>query len=149
MWGKLAKIMSKVPLMVFVATIIVASSMMLTVPGANALTQRNFMYGFDDNHRTARLGGTNVCGDHMCAPGEWSSLQNALNNAQRGNQAGWTAKSTTANSTTTNSTTTAPQTQTSTTGASSAVCSSIESMLNNAGVANKIVMQVMTDLGCS
>ncbi len=49
---------------IFVTTITVAS-----FPVATALTQRT---NFDDNHYTfIYLGGPKVCGDHLCAPGEW------------------------------------------------------------------------------
>ena len=156
MWGKIAKNMSKLPIMVFVATILVASFVMLTVPAANALTQRNFQYGFDDNHRTARLGGTNVCGDHLCAPGEWDQLVTELNNAQFGQQALRNVNSTTP-APTTPVTTPAPVNETAITsaasvptpGTSNAVCNSIENMLSTAGVTDSITTKVMADLGCS
>jgi hypothetical protein len=157
MWEKVAKVMSKLPLMVFIAAILVGSFVVLNMPMANALTKRDCSYVPCYNNPTARLGNTNVCGDHMCAPGEWDKLQTALTTAQRGQQVGWTAKhpvtttsNATAPTTTTNATAQAYPTPTPpTTGASSAVCDSIQSMLNSAGVSNSVTTKVMTDLGCS
>ena len=148
MWVKIAKIMSKLPIMVFVATILVASSVMLTMPAANALMTRNYYY-INDNPITARTGNTAVCGNHICAPGEWDKLVTSLSNAQRGQQAGWTAAHTA--TTTSNATTPTypPTPSTPSTGVSSAVCNSIQNMLTSAGVSDKVVTQVMTDLGCS
>ena len=154
MWGKIAKNMSKLPMMVFVATLLVASFVMLTVPAANALQTRNYYYT-PDNPITARTGNTAVCGDHMCAPGEWDKLVTSLSSAQRGQQAGWTAKSTTTTPSNTVSTTNAtaptypPTPSTPSTGASTAACNSIENMLNTAGVSDAITTKVMSDLGCS
>jgi len=155
MWEKIAKIMSKLPVMVFVAAILVASFVVMTVPAANALMNRNYYY-LNDNPITARTGNTAVCGDHICAPGEWDKLITSLSSAQRGNQAGWTAKSTTttpANSAPTTSNATAPTypptPSTPSSSVSPAVCNSIENMLTTAGVSDSVVSQVMTDLGCS
>ena len=145
--------MSKLPIMVFVAAILVASFVVLTVPAANALMTRNYYY-VNDQPLTARLGNHDVCGDHLCAPGEWDKLISSLSNAQRGNQAGWTAKSTTtapANAPPTNATTpTSPPTPSKpSTSVSPAACSSILTLLNNAAVSDKVTTQVMNDLGCS
>ena len=154
MWGKIVKIMSKLPIMVFVTAILVASFVILTVPAANALMNRNYYY-INDNPITARTGNTAVCGDHICAPGEWDKLITSLSTAQRGNQAGWTAKSTAttpANSApTTNATAPVypPTPSTPSNNVSPAVCNSIQNMLNTAGVSDKVTTQVMTDLGCS
>ncbi|MBI3639284.1 MAG: hypothetical protein HY223_03115 [Thaumarchaeota archaeon] len=51
-----------------------------TMPSANALTSRN---SFNDNHYTALYpGGPRICGDHICAPGEYDKYLQTLNNAQ-------------------------------------------------------------------
>ncbi len=51
-----------------------------TLPVASALTSRN---SFNDNHYTALYsGGPRICGDHMCAPGEYDKMQEALAQAQ-------------------------------------------------------------------
>lgn len=50
------------------------------IPSSNALIQRD--YYLNDNPITASTGNTKVCGDHLCVPGEWKKLQDALNAAQ-------------------------------------------------------------------
>jgi len=51
-----------------------------TMHAASALTSRN---SFNDNHCTARFScGPKICGDHMCAPGEYDKMQQALAQAQ-------------------------------------------------------------------
>jgi len=136
--------------MLFIAAVLVGSFVILAIPTANALTKRDCSSGYVPCYSdpTARLGNTAICGDHMCAPGEWDKLITALTAAQRSQQAGWTAAHTaTKNS---NATATYPPTpSTPVTSVSPAVCNSIESMLTSAGVSDSIVTQVMTDLGCS
>ena len=131
-------------LLLFTISILLTSFSVMVIPQANALTINTW----DDSHTTARFGNSKVCGDHMCAPGEWDKLITALTAAQRSQQAGWTAAHTaTKNS---NATATYPPTpSTPVTSVSPAVCNSIESMLTSAGVSDSIVTQVMTDLGCS
>ena len=51
------------------------------VPAASALTKRDYYY-LNDQHLTARFGNTAVCGNHMCAPGEYTSMQQKINSAQ-------------------------------------------------------------------
>lgn len=65
-----------------------------TISPANALIKRDYTY-LNDNHLTARYGETAVCGDHLCAPGEWDKLQQALTAAQLGSQGGRNAKAVT------------------------------------------------------
>ncbi|MGI0074249.1 MAG: hypothetical protein ACREA3_10610 [Nitrosotalea sp.] len=136
--------MSKLPVMVFIAAILIASVVVLTVPAANALTPRNWSYGYNDNHITVRYGNTLICGDHMCAPGEWDKLQAALTAAQLGHQGGRTTTTTTSNSTTS----AAPTATTQPTTAPSNVCNTINNMLTSAGVSASVVSKVMSDLGC-
>ena len=59
-------------------------STFVETPSANALTKRDFYY-LNDQHLTARFGDTTVCGDHICAPGEFTKMQEHLNGAQIGN----------------------------------------------------------------
>src|SRR2546428_68299 len=75
---------SKLLVVMFLTVVLVASVTVTTLPVANALT-RNV---FNDSHTTARFGSSNVCGDHICAPGEREKMSTELNNAQRNAQAG-------------------------------------------------------------
>jgi hypothetical protein len=131
--------MSKLPIMMFIAAILIASVVGLTVPATNALTQRDYSY-LNDNHLTARTGNTAVCGDHLCAPGEWEKLQASLAAAQLGNQGGRNQTQTTA------STATAPASQTT---APAAVCDGVKAILNGAGMSSSVTAKVLADLGCS
>jgi hypothetical protein len=108
---------SKIPVVLFLAAVVIASVAGSTFP-ANALIQRDYNY-LNDNHLTARYGETAVCGDHMCAPGEWDKLQASLTAAQLGYQGGRNATTTTTTPTTapTAPTTTAPTTTAPTTTA--------------------------------
>jgi hypothetical protein len=51
------------------------------IPSASALTKRDY-YVVNDQHLTARFGNYLVCGDHICAPGEYTKMQQQLNQAQ-------------------------------------------------------------------
>ncbi len=57
------------------------ASTFTTISPANALIKRDYYY-LNDQHLTARYGNTIVCGDHICAPGEWEKLQVQLTAAQ-------------------------------------------------------------------
>jgi len=62
-----------------------------TLPAANALTSRS---NFNDNHYTALYpGGPRICGDHVCAPGEYDKMQQELAQAQMKGKAGTTSMS--------------------------------------------------------
>lgn len=135
--------MSKLPLVVIVVAVLVGSFVIVAMPAANALTKRDYSYGYDDSIRTARLGNNMVCGDHICAPGEWDKLITTLNDAQRGQQAGRNMTQTGYVNATSASSALLPTT------APSNVCDSIRSMLSSAGVSSSVEMKVMTDLGCS
>ena len=76
---------NKIALFLFTTAVLMASYFVMTIPAASALTART---DFFDNHTTARFGNSPVCGDHMCAPGEHDKWVKALNDAQRGYQAG-------------------------------------------------------------
>ncbi len=74
---------NKIALLVFTTAVLLASSLVY-IPLAAALTQSTV----DDNHTVARWGNSKVCGDHLCVPGEHDKWMKALNDAQRGFQAG-------------------------------------------------------------
>ncbi|MGB9124654.1 MAG: hypothetical protein WA833_08890 [Nitrosotalea sp.] len=66
--------------LLFVTAILASSFATYVLPMANALTQRT---EFNDQHRTASYGGSNVCGDHVCAPGEQTQWMEKLSQLQR------------------------------------------------------------------
>jgi hypothetical protein len=137
--------MSKLAVMLFITAVLVGSFVILSVPAANGLTKRDcssYGAGFCYNNPTARLGNTAVCGDHLCAPGEWDKLISALTVAQRGQQAA-TNMTQAGSANMTVSATTIPTT------APPNVCDTIKSLLSSAGVSSSIVTKVTTDLGCS
>ncbi|CUR52185.1 exported protein of unknown function [Nitrosotalea devaniterrae] len=131
-----------------------------TVPTSSNLVKRDYSYT-DDQHLTARFGNSRVCGDHMCAPGEWTKLQESLNHAQIGHSAAVPAKtvSVTTNVTTTastNSTVPVPSTPAPVTPAPtpvptppSSVCTAVKVALTNSTVSASTVAKIMSDLGCT
>ena len=133
---------SKLPVALIITAVLIASVAVSTIPASNALIQRDYYY-LNDQHMTARYGNTKVCGDHMCAPGEWDQLQAKLTAAQLGHQAR-------------NVTTTAPTvptmpsnaTTTTSTQVSPSVCQTVRTILGNVGVPSNLVDKVMADLGC-
>lgn len=66
-------------------TLILTLSVTLPLQSSSALTKRDFGY-LNDQHLTVSNGDTKVCGDHLCAPGEWAKLQESLVTAQQGRQ---------------------------------------------------------------
>lgn len=110
---------------------------------ASALTTRNFAY-IHDNHCTVRfncIGVPQICGNHVCAPGEWDKLQANLTAAQESHVKGINATKITL-----------PSIVTPTTNATSvslAVCDSVKNVLTGAGVPSTSISKVMSDLGCS
>ncbi|MGI0062740.1 MAG: hypothetical protein ACREBA_09850, partial [Nitrosotalea sp.] len=52
-----------------------------TTSAMDNLIKRDFSFG-GNQHLTASSGNTVVCGDHICAPGEWTMLQDNLNHNQ-------------------------------------------------------------------
>lgn len=108
---------------------------------ASALEKRDYSY-LNDNHCTARYNcaGAQICGDHLCAPGEWEKLQAKLNAAQIGHQAGSNATKTNMPSL---STTTSVQ------SVPVVVCQSIKNILEGAGASSSLTAKVMADLGCT
>jgi hypothetical protein len=130
---------SKLMLALFVTAVLMTSIAAVAIPAASALTSRS---NFNDNHYTALYpGGPRICGDHICAPGEYDKMQQELAQAQMKGKAGSTTPSTptqpTMNGT---STTTMPATS---------VCDSVKAILTNAGTSSDVVAKVMADLSCS
>ena len=76
---------NKLPAVLLLTIVLIASATVSTIPVSHALIQRDFSY-INDNHLTVRTGNTKVCGDHLCAPGEWDKLQEQLNAAQMSNK---------------------------------------------------------------
>jgi hypothetical protein len=144
---------SKLPVL-FLVAVVVASFVGVNLPASNALINRDYTY-VNDNQLTALYGNTKVCGDHMCAPGEWNQLQAKLTSAQLGNQGGRnTTQTTTPPITTTPSTVPSTPTTNATsaqmpTGVTPKLCSAVKDILSSTGVSSSVIGQVMADLGCS
>src|SRR5438309_3002110 len=124
-----------------------------TIPAASALTSRT---NFNDNHYTALYpGGPRICGDHICAPGEYDKMQQALAQAQIKGKGGNTTPSTPSTPPATtpsnnNETTTMPiNNNATTTMPTTSVCDSVKAILTDAGESSTIIAKVMADLGCS
>ena len=143
---------SKLMLVLFVSAVIITSIVAASIPAASALTARNT---FNDNHYTAtRSGGQKICGDHICAPGEYVQMQQAIDKAQMKGKTGTTVPTTPTPPTTTpamngTSTTTPAMNGTSTTMPAMSVCPTVKGTLINAGVPSTVIAKVMADLGCS
>jgi hypothetical protein len=129
---------SKLMLALFVTAVLVTSIAAVTIPAANALTSRS---SFNDNHYTALYpGGPRICGDHLCAPGEYDKMQQAIAQAQMKGKTG----------STTPSTPTTPQMNgTSTTMPAMSVCDSVKATLTTGGISSTVIAKVMADLSCS
>jgi hypothetical protein len=139
-------------LALFVTAVLMTSIAAVTIPAASALTSRT---NFNDNHYTALYpGGPRICGDHICAPGEYDQMQQALAQAQMKGKTGSTAPSTPTPPTTTppmNGTTTTmpPVNGTSTTTPAMSVCDSVKATLTTAGISSTVIAKVLADLSCS
>jgi hypothetical protein len=120
-------------LALFVTAVLITSIVAVTIPAASALTTRS---SFNDNHYTALYpGGPKICGDHVCAPGEYGKMQQELAQAQMKGKT---------NSTAAPSTPTPP-----TTTPAMSVCNSVKTTLINAGILPTVIAKVMADLSCS
>ena len=89
-----------------------------------------------------------VCGDHMCAPGEWDKLQESLTSAQLGYQGGRNATQTstipsTSQSSNATSTSNMPM------GVTPKLCASVKTVLLSSAVSTSVIDEVLADLGCS
>ena len=138
----------------------VAPVLAQTVPTTSDLVKRDYSYN-NDQHLTARFGNDKVCGDHLCAPGEWTKLQDNLNHAQIVPPQTNTTKVVpiSANITTMTATNTTqiksppvpptpapiptPKVEPST------VCVAIKKVLANSTVPSTTVTRIMADLGCT
>lgn len=135
---------SKLTLALFITAVLMTS--IVVIPAATALTQRT---AFNDNHYTAsRPGGSQrICGDHVCAPGEFDKMQQALSQAQMtGKNA--PATPTTPTTPTPPTTTPTPPTPPTTTMPAMSVCPTVKATLTNAGVSSTVIAKVLADLGC-
>lgn len=137
-----------------------------SVPTTSNLVKRDFATT-DDQHTTALYGNNKVCGDHMCAPGEWGKLKASLNQAQISHPAVNSTKtvsvSVSTNVTTTastNSTVPVPPTETQPVtpapepvptppSTPSSVCVAVKVALDNSTTSADTVAKIMSDLGCS
>ena len=73
---------SKIALLMFVATVLLASMALVVVSPASALTPA-IVKNYD---ATATRGNSNICGDHVCAPGEQTQWYNAVWQSQKQSQ---------------------------------------------------------------
>jgi hypothetical protein len=132
----IAKTMSsKLPVVLLLTAVLMASVAVSAIPASNALIQRDFSF-LNDQQITAGRGDTKVCGDHLCAPGEWDKLQASLNSAQLGKSNG---------TNTTNATTTAAVPMTSGT---SSLCMMVKTALASANADPTVSAAVLSKLGC-
>lgn len=123
---------SKLPVVLLLTAVLVASVAVSTIPASHALTPRDFSY-LNDNHLTVRTGNTMVCGDHLCAPGEWDKLQANINSAQLGNKTQITQT---------------PNTAAPTTTAPAITCAMVKSALASANADSGVTKNVLSALGC-
>ncbi|NHI02448.1 hypothetical protein DYY67_0487 [Candidatus Nitrosotalea sp. TS] len=123
---------SKLPVVLLLTAVLMASVAVSTIPASNALIQRDYSY-LNDQQITVRYGNTKVCGDHMCAPGEWDKLQTSISTAQQGKQTG--------NATTTK--TAAPMTS-----SASSLCTAVKAALANANTDSTMASAILSKLGC-
>lgn len=126
---------SKLPVVLSVTAILAISVAVSAIPASNALIQRDYSF-LNDNRITVTTGNTKVCGDHLCAPGEWDKLQAQLASAQMGNQTGRNATSTTV------------QPITNPTSGTSSLCTMVKAALASANADPSITKNVLSQLGC-
>lgn len=140
-------------LVLFVTAVLITSIVATSTPLASALTSRT---SFNDNHYTALYpGGPKICGDHVCAPGEYDKMQQALAQAQMKGKPSTSTPSTTQGQNMTGQN--MPQEQNMTgqnmpqgqSMPSADVCSTVKTTLTNAGISVTIIGKVMADLGCT
>ncbi len=177
MKGVMFTISITVILSTFVLGQVTAPALAQTTPIPNNLIKRDFSFNYNQ-HLTARTGNDVVCGDHICAPGEWTKLQENLNHAQIVNSGtnSTTTMTTSANSTSmsssnssmempTNSTTQASMNDTQIPSSSpvpstpapiptppmipSFVCTEVKADLGNSTISSNVTAKIMSDLGCN
>lgn len=130
-----------------------------TAPATNGLVKRDYSYA-NDQHLTARFGNDKVCGDHLCAPGEWTKLQENLNQAQIVHPSTNSTKSVSVSTSTTVATNATLQMQSppvpptpapipTPPSGPSTVCVKIKAVLADSTVPSTTVTRIMADLGCT
>ncbi len=132
-----------------------------TNPTTSNLVKRDYSYA-GDQHLTARFGNDKVCGDHLCAPGEWTKLQVNLNQAQIVHPPtnSTTTVHVSTSTTMTNSTNAASQIQSQPVPPTpapiptprvepSAICVAVKTVLANSTVPSTTITRIMADLGCT
>ncbi len=73
---------NKIALLMFAATVLLTSSVMMAVPQASALTPSTYLR---NTFATQSHGSSNICGDHICASGEHTQWYDAIDYFQKGN----------------------------------------------------------------
>ncbi|MGI0065970.1 MAG: hypothetical protein ACREA5_00395 [Nitrosotalea sp.] len=144
----------------------VAPVLAQSVPATSNLVKRDFT-STDNQHLTASSGNTIVCGDHLCAPGEWAKLQDDLNRSQLSHSVNSTNTMSTNSvmSVSTNATMKMSSNSTSIPSPNpvqsspapistppttpSSVCTAVMTALGNSTVSSSVSAKVMSDLGCS
>lgn len=130
-----------------------------TTTTTSNLVKRDYSYS-NDQHLTARFGNDRVCGDHLCASGEWAKLQENLNQAQIVHSPTNSTKSVSASSSTTITTNSTSQMQSQPVpptpapiptppAGPSTVCVKIKAVLESSAVSSTTVTRIMADLGCT
>ena len=154
-------------LTISLATVVIALVLGSTSPvfaqtnsTTNNLVKRDYSYA-NDQHLTARFGNDKVCGDHLCAPGEWTKLQENLNQAQIVHSPNSTQTlPVSPNVPMTNSTNATSQMQSTPVPPTpapiptpqvepSAICVAVKTVLENSNVPSTTVTRIMADLGCT
>ena len=147
----------------------VAPALAQTTPATANLVKRDFS-STDNQHLTASSGNDVVCGDHLCAPGEWTQLQENLNRAQISHSAINSTKTISLSSNATMQISTNSTMHVSTNATSqipspypvqptpvpiptppstpSYVCTAVKIALGNSTVSSSVAAKVMSDLGC-
>ena len=133
-------VLPKLSVVLLLTSVLMLSVAVSTIPASNALIQRNYNY-VNDNPLTVLTGDTKVCGDHLCAPGEWSKLQQHLAAVQIGNQTG-------GNTTIPSTPKTSATTTTSGTQIASTVCTIVKNALSSANINSVTTHLVLSKLGC-
>ncbi len=135
----IVRLMSKLTVALFVTAVLMASIVVVSIPAVSALTART---SFNDNHYTVRYaGGQKICGDHICAPGEFDQMQQALSEAQM--------KGKTETSTPPPGGSNMTATSTGQNPVPADVCGTVKNALTDSGVPYDVIGKVMTKLGCS
>lgn len=145
---------------------VVPSALAQTTSAMDNLIKRDFSFG-GNQHLTASSGNTIVCGDHICAPGEWTMLQDDLNHNKIVYSATNSTMPTSTNSTMQMSTNSTMKMSNSTSpipppysmpptsapiptppSISPVVCSKVKADLANSTISLGVTAKILSDLGC-